>query len=274
MGCPGGASRKVAGYDGPVLFLFACAPLDPAPEDVDGLLHYLWTWYDDGTDEQLAEVQRNVHSALGAELEETLDGTVSDLTDADVALVGMGGDPAAAQGLFIARPLACTLEQLERVVSHQDQLSLYPDAYETYQRTFTSDYDAYMARHTPTLSWELENSNTLLGAWYSSVAVGRLRYLPDLGAELTPHGPGLHSRIVMTEPASFEEGSNKSLEQNYQLEVFYERSPGELVHVYATWQQGDFGGVTTDDEAVQRLVVNNMAAWDDDTEVLCAEGRP
>lgn len=259
-----------------MLLLLACAPLDPAPADLDGLLHYLWDHYDEGTDEQLAEVQRNVHAVLGETLTETIDGTVTDLDAEQVALVEMTDvDPEAAQGLFIARPVACTLEQLERVVSYLEQIELYPDAYETYSRSYTSDYDAYMARETPFLSWEIENTNTLLGAWYSSVAIGRLRYLPDLGSELTPFGPSLHSRIVMTEPATFEEGSSKSLVQNYQLELFYERSAGELVHVYATWQEGDFGGgVSTEDEAVQRLVVNNMAAWDDDTEALCAEGRP
>ena len=77
----------------------------------------------------------------------------------------------------------------------------------------------------------------------------------------------------MTQPAAFDEGSKKSMDQDYQIEAFWERSPGELVHVYGMWRQGDYGaGYTTDSEGVQRLILNGMSSWDDDTERLCAEG--
>ena len=41
------------------------------------------------------------------------------------------------------------------------------------------------------------------------------------------------------------------------------------------WRQADFGGgFDSEDEGSQRLLLNELIAWDDDTEKLCEEGRP
>ena len=70
-------------------------------------------------------------------------------------------------------------------------------------------------------------------------------------------------------------GDDAHFEQDYQIEVYFERKNGEMFHLYAIWRQADFGGTfTTDNEGFQRLMLNNLADWDDSTEELCAEGRP
>jgi hypothetical protein len=75
----------------------------------------------------------------------------------------------------------------------------------------------------------------------------------------------------MTGPAAFEEGSDKSIDQNLQVEVFWEPDDGRIVHLYAMWEQATFGaGLDMSSETVQRLVLGNMEDWADTTEENCA----
>ena len=88
-------------------------------------------------------------------------------------------------------------------------------------------------------------------------------------------GDGLWLLQLDLVSGAFEEGSDKSMDQDYQLEIYWPRGPGRVVHAYAMWRQADWGsGFTSDDEGVQRILLNNLIAWDDDTEKLCEEGRP
>lgn len=101
-----------------------------------------------------------------------------------------------------------------------------------------------------------------------------MRYLPEIDGELSPYGPVLFGRTFMPEPAEFE-GDSKSLDQDYQLEVYYERASGEILHAYGLWREADFGVAgTMETEGIQRLLLNNLRSWDDETEKLCEEGRP
>ena len=48
-----------------------------------------------------------------------------------------------------------------------------------------------------------------------------------------------------------------------------------MLHAQAMWREADFGaGYTSDDTGVQRLVLNQLAKWDRQTEELCLDGRP
>jgi len=259
-----------------LLCIFGCKKVEPAPTDVDGILHWTWSQYGDGTDEALAEGIRNAHDALDADHIDVLDGTTTSLTPEEAALVGwVDPDIASAQGLFVARSFACTLPALEALLTEQDQAAAYPDTFDSYDRTYTSDLDAYLARETAFVTWDAVYTSSLIGSSYTSHLVSGLRYVPVLDAEQSPHGPVILSRTVMVEPAIFEEGSGKSIDQNLQVEAFWEPDPGQIVHLYGMWEEATFGaGLDLSSEGVQRVVLNSMADWDDTTEANCATGMP
>ena len=113
-------------------------------------------------------------------------------------------------------------------------------------------------------------SATILGTSYTADLLSGVRRIP----ELSPFGPALVTAAWLTGPADFDSDS-KSMDQDYQVEIYYERSPGEILHAYGVWREADFGsGFTSNDEGVQRLLLNSLADWDDTTVELCAEGRP
>lgn len=254
----------------PVLVVFAslsgCRKVEEAPEDVDGLLHFFWQ-NAEADDDVLAGGIANLHAAAGSALDDVLDGNVSRLTADETALVpGVDADPAAAAGIFMLNTFACDPAQLESILVFQAQDELRDNTYDAYARTYTSDLAAYESGAAPTLSWDISLSAQIVLSSYSSELMGDIRNVP------TETGRTFVQRTWFTEAATFE--NNNTWTQDYQLEVYYERAPGEIVHLYGMWRELDVAGFTSENSGVQRQVLNGMKDWDDDTEALCAEGRP
>ncbi|MCK6527061.1 hypothetical protein L6R50_05675 [Myxococcota bacterium] len=252
-----------------------CAPVEPAPEDVDGLFHYFWLKAspEAGSDEELLMAAANAHAAVeGDTLEERFDGALSDLGREHLDAVGIPGhmDPAVNAGFFLVGVLPCTLDQVERIVSDLRQDELYPGNYESYQRSYTSDADAYFAGEVPVLTFTTEiEAEFLPGAPYFETVLGELRRVPaDEGADLP--GPVLVARYHIPEPAVFED-AGFFFEQDYQVEVYWERAPGEVIHAYGIWRHMGDATLTTDDEFVVRIILDNLGDWDDRTGEICAE---
>jgi hypothetical protein len=254
--------------------LVACKKVEEAPEELDALASYLWTAYD-SDEATLADAADNLHQALrGDQLDATEDGLLSPLTRADAQAVGLDRDPKAAVGLYIAGVMGCTLPELEEILSHPDQDELYPGSYVSYDRKLRSDRDDFLKGRTQEVRWDVTYEASILGAEFEASLTGGLRRV--VPAEGVPAvGPVLFGRFHAPAPARFPEGSARSIDQDYQLEAWYERAPGEVVHFYAMWREADFGGgFTTEDEGIQRIILNNMDAWDKDTVKLCEGGLP
>lgn len=259
-----------------LLAVCGCRNIDPAPVELDELLHYLWTQVDEGDDETLAEGIRNLDAAIGAKaIEDVEDGTITHLSKEEAALVGISDrNPADAPGVYLTNRYLCTRPDLEAILAYEDQAVIYTGVYDAYSREYTSSKADFLDESADRLTWDLEYTSTILGATYTAKSKGMLRRVPDLGREETPWGPVVFARTYMPKPAVFDT-DKKSQEQDYQLEMYWERDKGEIIHVYGLWRQADFGsGFTSEDEAVQRILLNNLADWDDTTEALCAEGLP
>jgi len=253
--------------------LTGCKKVEPAPEDLDSLMQWFWANYDEEDPGVLIDGVDNLHVAIGgASFDELEDGSLSSLPAdaADGLDISPAPDVAEARGFYLLNTFPCTLETLETILYDLDQGSMYDDAYTTYKRSYITDFDAYTGRQEDQLGWEVELTGDLLGSDFTEWLQGGLRYLPDTG-----QGPALMARTFMTQPTAFEEGSSKAFDQDYQLEVFYERAPGEIMHAYALWRTMDMGGgISMEDDAAVRIVLNNLADWDDRTAELCAAGAP
>jgi len=256
-----------------LLTMTGCKKVEPAPEDLDSLMQWFWENYEADDPAVLVEAVDNLHLEIGGDTFEDLeDGSLTSLSAeaADGLPISPAPDVAEARGFYLLNTFPCTLKTLESILYDLDQGSMYDDAYVTYRRSYLTDLDAYLDRQEDSLGWEVELTGDLLGADFTEWLQGGLRYLPDTG-----QGPALMARTFMTKPSAFEEGSNKVFDQDYQIEVFYERSPGEIMHAYGLWRTMDMGGgITMEDDAAVRIILNNLADWDDRTAELCEAGAP
>lgn len=260
----------------PVFFaLVGCKAVDPAPADLDGLLHYAWSNFDGADDALLAEATVNLHAAVdGAALDGPFDGSISRLSKDEAAVVGVTDrDPELAAGIFLANVIRCDLDQLEAILVYPQQDELYTGVYDSYRRDYDGDTDAWAQGAEPRVGWDLDYTASVLGASYTTVARGDLRRVSTADVDGAVWSGAILARAFMPVPADFE-SDGKSMTQDYQLELYWQRAPGELVHVYGMWRQADWGaGFTSEDEGVQRILLNNLADWDETTDELCADGR-
>lgn len=247
----------------------ACRKVEPAPEDLDGQFHWFWDHGFSAESEDIDEGIALMRDAVEADAaEEILRGSVSDLLDDQVEGYAPEGQLAEeAAGFYLVNTFDCTLEQLEPVLYELDQASQYLDIYERYDRVYTSDFQPYLDREVDVLTWDIDLDASILGANYREVLSGGIRYIP--ATDTTPGA--IVQRTWLTAPAEFREGSNKTFEQDYQLEVYIEVEPGRMLHAYAIWRDIFLGaGLTADDGIVVNTTLNNLEDWDDRTEELCA----
>ncbi len=257
-----------------------------APEDLDGLARFFFNRFapknDDLTDADPAvsdaEIQDGIarlHDVLdGDALNEPQLGTLADITAEELATAGLpDADPQRPQGMFIADIVRCSLDRLEDIIRTDDQLSLYPEAYAAYSRVNDADRPQYNPTWVSTFT---SADNALFTNQFTAVTHSGLRKVPDVersSGEPAPFGRVLTSRVVMPEPATFEQPSDSVAYQNdFQVEVFYPRAEGELVHFYGMWRFMKLGvlGDSGSDLFIDQTT-GGMIDWDKKTSVLCEE---
>jgi hypothetical protein len=260
-----------------VLAVFtACAPPSmPAPDDLDGNLRWFWSSSKAATDAEVIEAALKLQTAGKADTltpDKPGRGFISRLAPGELAVVGLEGtvDPAKARGLYVTNVFPCTLEKFTAIVTALDQKAQYPEAYDTYERTYSSDASAFTGGSATTLTWDVTTTTKLVTAPYtSSLKGGVRRVVPAAGK--TPFGPLLIARTWLPAPAVFKNPDpNTSFEQDYQIEIFWERTPGELFHAYGMWRDLRLGlGFTTEDNGVANTILTGLLDWDKKTVELC-----
>ena len=72
------------------------------------------------------------------------------------------------------------------------------------------------------------------------------------------------------EPATFTSpDSSAQFDQDYQIDLYYERSPGELVHMFAVWRRMSFNTRSTDDDFFVSTALSSFIDWDVRMAELC-----
>lgn len=252
-----------------LLGLAACG-VDSAPQDLDGAMHAAWTGFDAVDDDEAAALVDTLHALVGGDtLDEDSRGALSPLVVEELADITRSPDqdPADAPGMLLVNPMACALDDLAAALIDVDQDTLYPGVYTEYERVHDGDAEAFLAGQTDRLGWVSDMWLEILGAEYTEQVRGDVRRVSS-GAR-----PFLWARLWLTGPAEFVD-SDWSFEQDYQIELFWERQPGELVHAYGIWREMNVGGLSAEDEGFVNVTLNNMVDWDEQTVALCAEGLP
>ena len=227
-----------------MLFIFGCQKIEPAPKDVDGLAHYLWQNFDGEVDDSLAEGIINLHQTIDADnLSEIQKGSISALTQEEINLVGKDNqDASLLNGVYFANIIPCSVEFAEQSIYATNQDELHPGDYVRYDRSYTSDFEAYTERE----EFALNLGNQLPEETGLAIAMkfgwirlcGMFRAFKTLKIQKSIWGPAFLSRGVLREVAYFDEDStDRGMFQDFQLEVYWPRAPKETVHFYFIWRE-------------------------------------
>lgn len=258
--------------------LTGCKQVEPAPKELVALMHFFFTDIEDAEDEQMAEAFRNFDDVVGGADFAADDGAPErgsvDLLSKD-AVDSTGythADPSNTAGLYVVGPVRCTMDQMIDLVTMKDQISVY-GTYETFDREYTGDVAGFKKQDALAADWadNFHYKNGLLGIDYVADTTTVARWIPEIDDETTPWGPMLITRRSMIEPATNEKDDH-SYPQDWRAEIYYERSPGNIVHLQAMWREADFGGLTQDDDLAQNTMLKGLEDWDKDSTSHC-EGR-
>lgn len=257
------------------LAICACR-VSEAPESVDALARWYWVNYEDLTDEDVLDGVQNLDAEvliLDGKDKMPLKAKLEDLQASEIAHLPLppGTNPTLAQGLVVVTVMPCTLAQIESIFIGDNFAKDFPDVYDSYQRDYETSVEDYLSRETLELSWKTTYQASLLGDRYTAEILGEARWVPDQDREEGPKGPALLGRSVLMTPATFDPSSNKSLPQDYQIDLFYERSPGEVIHMFAVWRQMNVGTLSTDDDILVNIMLANFVEWDQEFSKLCGK---
>jgi hypothetical protein len=256
------------------LLLMGCNSTPPslAPEAVDANLRWFWINGDSADDATLIDAAGKLAVSGKADTRTTpLKGQMRErLEAADIASTGITDtDPSTARGLIIVNLFDCTLDKLQAILIAQDQKSQYTDVYKSYDRRYTSDVDAFVAGSKNTLSWDVDVQAALpVDDVYTSLIRGGIRRVPA-PADGPTKGPFLITRTWLTAPATFAPSSTSYFKQDYQIEVFWEHTPGRIFHGYGMWRDIKAFNLTFEDNGFLNIVLDNLVAWDTKTAELC-----
>lgn len=250
-------------------------PLEPAPADLDGNLHWFWATGPAASDVELLDAVTKLGTASKAATRSKASpnrGELTPLASADLGAVMLeANDPAGAHGVFLLNVFDCTLDALETSLIALDQKAQRPDAFKAYTRVYSTDAEAYVARAVPRLAWGVDVTVELpfpISETYRSALKGDVRRVTSAAG---PISTALVSRTWLAEPAVFEGNSTSTFTHDYQIEVFWERSSGEVFHAYGIWREMQLNSVNigTDDPAYVNIMLDNLKKWDDESAVIC-----
>ena len=248
-----------------VLCLPGCAA-DPAPEAITDVSRWVWRNYATATDARLADAVVALHGQVTAvTADEPLKVLAAELTQADVALAGRSGvDPAKARGMVVVTEFGCKLAQVKKIHTAPNQDELHPGAFATYKRTYAQGRDAFLAGQVAKLDW----TSDITGDYGNGRLIDSARHVPDLGQVQTPFGAALVGRTWLQAAAT---GADWT--QDYEVDIYYERTPGRVVHLVAAWRQATFSGFSTDSSFLQNIMMQSFVNWDKEIEQHCASGK-
>lgn len=245
-----------------------CKKVDPAPKELDALLHFFLVDAETAEDETVAEAFRNLDEAVkGGSFEDHFDGSISDLTNEEIeGFAPSGVQGADAAGIYMVNWIDCDLSTMAELVTAKNQRDLYGN-YDEFAREWTSDVAAFRAEDELRATWTDDFSVTVIGISYDARTDGTGRWIPDLGEDDSPFGATLHTRRVMPAPAEFE-NDRDFYDQDYRTEVYYPRNGG-VMHVVGMWRSASFASFDQDNEGIQRTILNGLKDWDDDSVEAC-----
>jgi len=243
-----------------------CRQPDPAPVELSGLLQFAWSHYDPSeptNDVSLADAGVNFATWFETEVESKEDydpevgfgGTLTDEADRlpDDILTDLLPPPehvsgTEAVGVVVAIKTDCTLDDIAHFYTIDDQLSLYPDNYISYERTDTANYDCFVDGTCDEFEWVSVISNSLpLNVTASFRLQNFFRRIDEVAPDGTPVRAIL-GRTWMREEAVMDPASIGKWFQNYQMEYLLE-IPGGVLHIYPQWVHVQLGEINTEANA-------------------------
>lgn len=261
-----------------------CRVPDPAPVELDDIVHFGFSRYaadeDDLNDRTLADVAENltqwwanndIDDLEGFEATDDTRLTQEDLDTLSPVPEVMDGE--AAIGVIVGRRTDCTLQDIDRLYLNDDQGSLFPDNYVSYDRTRTSEFDCFQSGDCEEATWttDIVQEQQVLGTiTYEFTLASGIRQVDAVPADGSLGDPTVQARLSRTwmlEPAVLTP-SIADFRQSYQLEIMTPWNGG-IIHMYGMWTELQSDALNTESAIFINSYIDGLRDTLDELEVHC-----
>jgi hypothetical protein len=253
-----------------------CRPApDEAPTELDELVHFFFLELDGGEADLLGEGADNVAAWYGDadDLDDGMSsGQVSDLDDEEITTLeemAWEPDPSLAVGVYTLSEVPCTYDQMIEIFLEADQMVLFPDNYEDYERWLDSDDACFRDGSCDVVDYHSRNTDKLVGFTMEYTMYTRMRrfHYIDVGGS---DAEFLLVRNYMPEPAE-ENINGGAYEQSYMIEAHMPRDGGQILHLYALWNYGYLDGISDDLDFWPNQYLDGLMEHHEQLEVICRD---
>ena len=268
----------------------SCGAPAPAPEGIDELALYFWDRYEPADDGAIALQETELRLAvvaLDAELKK-LDrgGDASEPVTYEAPFTGVLNKDLVesqvdflddvsphldqlplVQGFVIANLSKCTQQQNINMTMSNVGQQVHPDAYVAYDKEFDGNAKAFARGDSDFITWTTDYSIDTFPIKYDATLKGAGRRIRGVEGEFPRD---IFITRVYLQDARFENDNRFDLD--FQLEVYFERDNGDLVHFYGMWRRMVIGGFSSSDEFFINTTLDGFIDWEAENDEACTSG--
>ena len=255
------------------LLVIGCKPPDPAPTELDDLVHFFLAQVDAQEHERIIEGADNLETWFeGSGLDGApAGGTLSDLVTAELESLEelrWEPDPTACAGVYVVSELSCGFDDVVAMNMVEDQREVFPDNYAAYSRTWLTSPECLVSGTCDAVDWVATIDDSLAGglAPMTYELVMQLRRTRDEDDQPAV----ILIRSIMPEPAA-EDLDIGGFEQSYHIEAYVPRGSGTL-HVYGLWNLGWILGSDPEASFWPNQYLDGLLAFESTLETVCVQG--
>jgi hypothetical protein len=258
-----------------LLFLLAgCKMPEPAPTELDELVHFFFAQTDEQEHERIVEGAENLvawYEANAVGEQPVTGGVISDLSQERIdALEELewSPDPSLCAGVFVISQLSCDLDSAAAISLEPEQTEVFEGNYKSYERSWDSDPDCYVDGRCDGVDWTSLIEDNFVGGYgemFYRMVVKMRRSRDEDGQPAA-----LLIRSVMPEIAQEEVGFG-GFEQSYHIEAYAPNRAG-LVHLYGMWSYGWAFESDHDDKMWFDQYLAGLEDFEEQLEQLCVHG--
>lgn len=258
-----------------VLAVLACKPVTPAPQDLDALTHFFFLEFDNPEEDLLVQGVENLEAIERREgLPEGFSGGLTRVGRDHRRAVGMppSANFEAIHGVFeLVERAGCSADDMGNLYRFDDQILLFPNEYEAYDRTYDGNQDCFVDRTCDRMEYSVTIAQKLLGKSLDYTLVVQLRRLRDDADDTA----ALMVRTFLPDEALVG-GSTDGIatwDQSYQVEVVFSSGKRRSVHHYGLWNSGSLPGIAPDADVWGQQYLDGVQDYNDRLDELCVDER-
>ncbi len=257
------SSRNLAGLLALGVGISGCAPPD-APKKLEYLCGYLFNHIGDEDDDALEEGARNLRAWLaeGDNFIETQGGySITKLPEKTVdALDGRNRSARDLLGAAVAYDHRHKTRAVVQALTAADQMKVFPDNYEDYNRDYTRNPNCYPTRDCFELLGDTRSEAKIAGAAITTFNKLQYRWI-----EVDDTWISLRRNWLKRPADANVLGTDIVLEAQYFVGISMPWKGG-TARIIATWMDADYGALPATDDFIKGQIVNSMSNEGDQLE--------